>query len=284
MASNGSKTMDKDYLVTVPSLLSDTARTWYTIYTDKYQREHKQTFPTFALFKTEFIKRFDMSESEERHHCNIQLGKLRREDSESVETFIERFLSLRERAGDEGWPNSILIDRFGKALPLDLYNRLQVHMIFYSPEEKKNDLDYYVEKARYFHNRFDLGRENLTDSTVNKRHHNHDNDSFFTDNSSTTAVGTPINKRRKHSRNFKTRRSDGKWCAFHQLNTHDTSNCIAAKVKNNKIKTFAKSVYSAPSHKNNAIVSKDSCPPLASPSLYFSNGPTAYVSFSASNM
>lgn len=236
MLSNGSKNMDKDYLVAVPALLSDNARTWYTLYIEKYQSEHHQSFPSFVQFKNDLCKRFGQDELTEHFVCSRQLINIKRESGESVEEFIERFQSLRERAGVLAYPNFMLMDCFTIALPPALRSLMCSYKSI-MPEDNKYDIDLYVEKARYFYYILGFGQKNTPDTTSNKRPFD-DNDSGSSDKSSTTTLSGPsTNKRRKTFNKFKKIRTpSGRWCTFHRLNTHFTSRCTALKKRKKMMK------------------------------------------------
>lgn len=240
MVSNGLD-LDSNFLRVVPPLLSQSTRTWYTGHLANFQKT-KQRDPTWAEFSADIIARYGINIYEERANCARELDSISMNPEESIESFIDRFNSLRRRAVDHVLPDSILLDKFGLALPSGLYKEICLATSTL-PEYKKKDVDIFASYAREFYNKFkgeyNKGKSATSTSAtassssgqLQKKRGARENTASGTSASLSTqaskyAHDVPSSGRRSPGKN-------GRWCTFHKVGSHTTENCRAVKKSDN---------------------------------------------------
>ena len=236
--------IDANYLRLLPTLLSPTARIWFDDFVTTF-RSTTAALPTWSDFSIAIIARYGVNSHEERVNSARELNQISMHPGESIENFIDRFNTLRRRAVDQVLPNSILIDRFCEALPTAIYEKVDVAVTPLG-ESKRSDLDTIFSFARNFFNKFhkkkisSVASSSASSVTPGKRVHDNAASSngdvhasssrskyahTYTpgSGSSTPRVGTSASV----SSHRRVRRE--KFCTFHNVHTHDTANCRAAK-------------------------------------------------------
>ncbi|KAL0582250.1 hypothetical protein ABG067_007907, partial [Albugo candida] len=128
--------LDADFLRLVPQLLSDSQRTWYEQFVVQY--DVKVAPPTWADFKTAITSRYGRTVDEDRAACAVELVNIVMNNGESLVNFIDRFNDLRRRAVDQVSPSSVLIDKFLRALPRALREKVVVSKANMATVDKLN--------------------------------------------------------------------------------------------------------------------------------------------------
>lgn len=134
--------LDKEYARLVPPMLSNPQRTWYQSFVAS-----RGVAASWAEFKSAFKGRYGVSVIEERQRCASDLINITLKVDESVVDFIDRFNSLRRRSFDQLPPSFLLVERFLKAIPPVLKEK--VNLIRQSKEiMESTDVDIVINITR----------------------------------------------------------------------------------------------------------------------------------------
>ncbi|KAG2210722.1 hypothetical protein INT45_013566, partial [Circinella minor] len=243
--------LDANFLRLLPAQLTSNTRVWFEGYLSKFRSAY-QTNPTWLQFSAAFQARYGLNAQEERNNCARELNNISMFRGESLESFIDRFNSLRRRAVDQVLPKSVLAEKFLFALPDNLMNQVSIATASL-PIYKQNDVDVLAGLARGLLNRLFKGKMradsldipaprapkrsatvmNQNDDvhqssrlskhavTSHSRIQEHASGSPGPSGSSSAAV-------QHQPRHHQSRSPSGKFCSFHRVTTHNTVDCNAA--------------------------------------------------------
>ncbi|KAG2193534.1 hypothetical protein INT47_009585 [Mucor saturninus] len=245
--------LDANFLRLLPPQLTSNTRVWFEGYLTKF-RTVFQVDPTWARFSAAFQARYGLNAQEERNNCARELNNISMLRGESLESFIDRFNSLRRRAVDQILPKSVLAEKFLFALPDNLMNQVSIATATL-PIYKQNDVDVLAGLARGLLNRLSKGKmradsmdipaprtpkrsaflmnqnddvhqfSRLSKHAATSRN-NHTRGSSSGRNTSPVSVASSSGS--SSTTGIQPRESSGKFCSFHCVTTHNTVDCHAA--------------------------------------------------------
>ncbi|GAA5802206.1 hypothetical protein HPULCUR_007668 [Helicostylum pulchrum] len=248
--------LDANYLRVLPPLLAGTIRLWFEDFVTQFRKLYQQD-PSWIQFSTAMQDRYGLNVQEERNNCARELNSIMMYEGENLESFIDRFNSLRRRAVDQVLPNSLLIERFLLALPRKVAEYINVAIVNL-PEYKRQDIEVLSDLARRLQNStlFTMRANTMVAPLMPPRApkraamHIDQNDAVHrSSNRSRHAVnlaraaaptGTTTGESSSSAAVSVVPQPTDKYCTFHKAKSHNTSECRAAAAAGTNVKPRVK--------------------------------------------
>lgn len=203
------------------------------------------------MFKLAITDQYGLTVDEDRSAAAVALIDISMLKNETVDSFIDRFNGLRRRSVDQCPPVSVLINKFLSALPANLQDKVTVSKATLDKARKTNidviiDLvkDLSKELAKNKYKRVSV-EQDISETNGTKRSKwassSSASDESFTRGSSRSGASSSSGRNKKTT-------TEGTWCAFHKVKTHNTLDCRVASAASSAFSSASASAPAAQKH------------------------------------